>query len=864
MALEFLMREIVNVFNKQKQVAKLGEQNGNRKISTSSSNKESPQKQGRDLEKTAKAAENAKEGMQKHVDKALMGSREDIKTTPQPVVTPPLATAATAVDATHPNHAPSEITKTTETTPPTCHKTSNGLKPHKEESSAQHHLNRINQLQRETENQFNHIRTLTNLSNTSDYNLLPLDTSSIRFNASIFDYPSSSTTAVPAFTTQPPTFPALDLELLKKQSPIGEAVVNNLREIDVKLMELHKRKMYIEEMILKLQKDKMDTDLLTIKLQNEKFILLNTAMTANVTTSAAPEKCKKLFESINLKNIKTETVDITDDEQQQPSPPLLAKSKSHEEVANISSRLGEERQRTTSESSSHNPGGAKAIDSNPKDDITTSSSSSSTARHKSPAARRKSTTEKSKRKNSSDSIHVGETFKRLCRQAQKASSENREVSSSGNKNNDNSRPTTPAEEPRKKSNKNSRKNSEGKSGRVRKHKSENKKQKQETETQNGATEVNIGTPSDTPKASTSSTLSPVQESTPAQRSPSPPPPHTTSSLAPSPRPASSLSNASHDTIATATTNIPPPTGDCDNFQKYKNMPCRLLENLQSPIAQIRIYQNSILASTEDGKIFMFNASTLELVNTFNKHTEAITQMYLCEDKGYLFTTSLDGYMKKSLLENLSSGTQSVYLKEPLQTLDIQWDTAFTGSRWGNIYTTNISANVRSAALLCSTESSILTIKAAKEGARKVLIVSSKGNLIHVRDASSGLLLRTFDVPDCINIYSILLNDGLLYCGTQKKEIRKYDFVSGAPVGSITCGNGAVSMLMFRNKYMFVGCYDGFIYVIDKETGRQITRLTGSGKMILTLEIVGDKVITSAKDASMKIINIPTFCLTDSL
>lgn len=69
----------------------------------------------------------------------------------------------------------------------------------------------------------------------------------------------------------------------------------------------------------------------------------------------------------------------------------------------------------------------------------------------------------------------------------------------------------------------------------------------------------------------------------------------------------------------------------------------------------------------------------------------------------------------------------------------------------------------------------------------------------------------------------------------------FSFQSGAPVGSITCGNGAVSMLMFRNKYMFVGCYDGFIYIIDKVTGRQVTRLTGSGKMILTLEIVGDKV-----------------------
>lgn len=49
------------------------------------------------------------------------------------------------------------------------------------------------------------------------------------------------------------------------------------------------------------------------------------------------------------------------------------------------------------------------------------------------------------------------------------------------------------------------------------------------------------------------------------------------------------------------------------------------------------------------------------------------------------------------------------------------------------------------------------------------------------------------------------------------------------------------MQMYNNKYIFVGCYDGFIYILDKTTGKQIGRLAGSGKMILTLEILEDKV-----------------------
>lgn len=58
---------------------------------------------------------------------------------------------------------------------------------------------------------------------------------------------------------------------------------------------------------------------------------------------------------------------------------------------------------------------------------------------------------------------------------------------------------------------------------------------------------------------------------------------------------------------------------------------------------------------------------------------------------------------------------------------------------------------------------------------------------------------------------------------------------------MNCGNGAVSMKLYKNKYIFVGCYDGFVYVLDKETGCQIGRFPGSGKMVLALEIAGDKV-----------------------
>ena len=69
----------------------------------------------------------------------------------------------------------------------------------------------------------------------------------------------------------------------------------------------------------------------------------------------------------------------------------------------------------------------------------------------------------------------------------------------------------------------------------------------------------------------------------------------------------------------------------------------------------------------------------------------------------------------------------------------------------------------------------MALKATKERQRKILIVSSRCHNINVRDAVSGLLLRTIEVPDKLTIYSILLHGGQLYCGTNKNLIFCYEF-----------------------------------------------------------------------------------------
>ncbi|XP_070137817.1 zinc finger protein 106 [Drosophila bipectinata] len=304
-----------------------------------------------------------------------------------------------------------------------------------------------------------------------------------------------------------------------------------------------------------------------------------------------------------------------------------------------------------------------------------------------------------------------------------------------------------------------------------------------------------------------------------------------------------------------TANYPRPNPRINNL-KIGNIPKGKLHDITSPITQIRIYKKYAIAASEDGDIYVFHLVTHKLERKIPKHSEAITNMFLCEQEALLYTTSVDGFLKKSAVDNLERVLQTTYFKEPLQSIDVAWGAAFIGSRWGKIFSYNVVTNKIIDNPLLSTGQSIIAVKATKEGIRKILLIGCKGNFVLMHDAGSGLLLRQFEIPEGLNVYSILLDDNYLYCGTQKNEIFQFEFVTGILTGKFKCGNGAVSIASYEDRYLLVGCYDGFIYVLDKVAGKGVGSFKGAGRLILSLIVAGDKIVTSSKDNNLEILEIP--------
>lgn len=76
----------------------------------------------------------------------------------------------------------------------------------------------------------------------------------------------------------------------------------------------------------------------------------------------------------------------------------------------------------------------------------------------------------------------------------------------------------------------------------------------------------------------------------------------------------------------------------------------------------------------------------------------------------------------------------------------------------------------------NTYKDVLVLQAAQEGPRRVLLIGHRHAEIYVRDAMSGLVLRSFGSTAVTpTVYSIVISQNNLYCGTAKDNILVFAF-----------------------------------------------------------------------------------------
>ncbi|XP_028176468.1 zinc finger protein 106-like [Ostrinia furnacalis] len=200
---------------------------------------------------------------------------------------------------------------------------------------------------------------------------------------------------------------------------------------------------------------------------------------------------------------------------------------------------------------------------------------------------------------------------------------------------------------------------------------------------------------------------------------------------------------------------------------------------------------------------------------------------------------------------------------PIQTMDRAWDTIFVGTRTGFVLQFECKNNMLiPVSTVKFSDQSILALRAMKEGPRKVLLVAARFEDVTVKDAQTGLLLRTLEGPK-MTVYTLLYEEGKVYCGTSSHQIHVFDYTSGSHTGIHEGGKGTVCIRV-TGGLLFAGCYDGCVYIYRDGEPRPLAQLRGPGLMLLSLAVLGSKIIAGYKDRSLFIWKIPLSILQEMI
>ncbi|XP_043670697.1 MATH and LRR domain-containing protein PFE0570w-like isoform X1 [Vespula pensylvanica] len=282
---------------------------------------------------------------------------------------------------------------------------------------------------------------------------------------------------------------------------------------------------------------------------------------------------------------------------------------------------------------------------------------------------------------------------------------------------------------------------------------------------------------------------------------------------------------------------------------------------KGPILDIQVFGDTFLAASEDGSIYRYSQTSNGILNIYKGHRSAVTCLYIHKSSGvdhprnWVYSGSLDGTLR---CYNIKTGipiNNVANIGSPVQCMDQAWGIIFIGTKSGHVSRFHIKFGIIKGDSIQFSDKSVLALKATNEGPRRVLIVASRNQPITIRDAQNGLFLRTICGQKNHTVYSLMRNNNLIYCGTSSTSILVFDFTNGEQRVQYDAGVGIVCMRLYH-KLLFAGCYDGNIYIFDIQNHKLICSIPGPGNMLLSMEVVDNKIIAGSKDKRLHTWQIP--------
>lgn len=316
------------------------------------------------------------------------------------------------------------------------------------------------------------------------------------------------------------------------------------------------------------------------------------------------------------------------------------------------------------------------------------------------------------------------------------------------------------------------------------------------------------------------------------------------------RNVSATSLSSEDTSA-----VQNPTDVCVSAEEMD----QCLEDFKKhsgPITGLQVYEGQLYTCSGDCTARVYDLKTNECVGVFEGHSSKINCLLVTAVLSLppkLYTGSSDQTIRCFSIKSKKC-LQQLSLPDRVLCLHVSWGILYTGLANGAVSSFDLKSLKELDVFECHGPRGVSCLASAQEGARRVLLVGSYDSTISVRDAKSGLLLRTLE-GHSKTVLCLKVVNNLVFSGSSDTSVHAHNIHSGE-LAQIYKGHGhAVTSIVILGKVMVTACLDKLVRVYELQSHDRLQVYGGHGDMIMCLAIHRSVMYTGCYDGSIHAVKL---------
>ncbi|XP_076612027.1 zinc finger protein 106-like isoform X2 [Chaetodon auriga] len=296
--------------------------------------------------------------------------------------------------------------------------------------------------------------------------------------------------------------------------------------------------------------------------------------------------------------------------------------------------------------------------------------------------------------------------------------------------------------------------------------------------------------------------------------------------------------------------------ECVEGLKDEELSLGAFANHTGPIHDLHIHEGLLYTCSGDNTTRAYSLTNKECQAVFTGHTNKVNCLLVSSLPNMLerlFTGSSDQTIRCYSLKSKKC-LEQISLSDRVLCLHIAWNILFAGLANGSVASYDLKTLKQIDVFECHGPRGVSCLGTAQEGARRVLLVGSYDSTISVRDAKSGLLLRSLKGHTKTVLCMKVVND-LVFSGSSDMSVHAHNIHTGELVRIYKGHSHAVTSIVILGKVMVTACLDKLIRVYELQSHDRLQVYGGHSDMVMCMAVHKSVIYTGCYDGSIQAVKL---------